>query len=153
MRFRLFSRSCAAGAVLTLAALSAPAFAHDHRHHPGDMPYGPDMRPDWRGDGQGYAMMDPRSRDMWLDDCHHRVAERGAPAEGACERALDDFFASGPGYGYQPTIMVPVTIPGKPCVETVTTSYAPARRVIPRRPAPRPDKRIRIAPDKRIPVK
>lgn len=85
-----------------------------------------------------------------------------------CEAYLDDYYAGGPGYGHPgygagygyygyavPMVMVPVMIPGKPCVETVTTTEyvttRPARRYIPRRP--RPDKRIRIAPDKRIPLK
>lgn len=78
-----------------------------------------------------------------------------------CEAFLDDYYARGPqgypGHGYYgyavPMVMVPVMLPGKPCVETVTTTEyvsRPARRYIPR---PRPDKRIRVVPDKRIPLK
>jgi len=158
MRLRSIASTCA----LALAvALSAPALAHDkHRHH---------EHSDW-DDDMGWhdgpppppMLLDPRSRDMWLSDCHHRIASRGAPMgdNNACEKALDDYFAQlpPPGYGYPGygygggVIMVPVVIPAKPCVEHVTTEYVPARRVI-RRPAPRPDKRIRIAPDKRVPIK
>lgn len=89
----------------------------------------------------------------------------------ACEAYLDDYYANhhgGPeygrpayGYGYPaygytvPMVMVPVMVRSeKPCVETVVTEeYVtnPARRHI--RRAPRPDKRIRIAPDKRTPLK
>lgn len=121
------------------------------------------MRPEWKGDGYGYGL-DPRVREDWLVDCRERVADYTADQglgsridDGdACQAYLDNYYAGGSygGYGYgQPMVMVPVMV-RKPCVETVTTDYvpAPARRVIPRR-APRPDKRIRVAPDKRIPLK
>ena len=159
MRLRHFASTCVLAAAVTL---SAPALAHDKHKR--------DMRPDWneRGhyDDPAYDMVrrGPEFSDMrqgWLTECRMRVAGRGGPGavpvgpgpgpRDACETALDNYYASGPGYG-PGVIMVPVTIPAPPCVETVTTNYVPARRVI-RRPAPRPDKRIRIVPDKRIPIK
>ncbi|HYD29269.1 MAG TPA: glycine zipper 2TM domain-containing protein [Azospirillaceae bacterium] len=96
-------------------------------------------------------------------------AEDGAHDRDACEAYLDDYYADygdGPGYGYQaygypaygyavPMVMVPVMVRSqKPCVETVVTEEyvtTPARRNI--RRMPRAGKRIRIAPDKRIPMK
>ena len=166
MRFRSLARSCAAGAALALAALSTTALAHGDQHHTGEERGGPDMRPEWKGDRQ--QGFDPRIRE-WLGDCRRRISDRGATFDrldrshgrDACEAYLDNYharYASGDhgyGYGYaQPMIMVPVMVPSQePCVETVTTEYVdrPARRII-RRPAPRSDKRIRVAPDKRIPL-
>ena len=107
---------------------------------------------------------------------------RGREAQDFCVRYLDDYyapyrgaqpygyqgFANGyPGYGYpansagccQPMMMVPIMrVPtGRPsCKETVEYEYVdvPQRAPPPPRPAPRPapDKRVKIAPDKRIPA-
>lgn len=94
-----------------------------------------------------------RDRDeceTWLDDYYAGAAGYGHPGY------APGYAQPGYGYGYYgagaPMVMVPVMMPGKPCVETETVEYVtprPARRVIPRRP----DKRIRIAPDKRVPLK
>lgn len=170
MRLRQLAGACVLALAVTLAA---PAQAR-HRHGPGERPDwqddGLDRRPAWkRGhpDADDYGPMPPgpdfvRIHDDWLAECRMRVAERAGPAPlaapgpgDACETALDDYYAAlPPGYdygGYGPgLIMVPVTIPGN-CVEHVTTRDVPARRIIPRR-APRPDKRIRIVPDKRVPI-
>ncbi|MFM5924126.1 MAG: glycine zipper 2TM domain-containing protein [Novosphingobium sp.] len=64
------------------------------------------------------------------------------------------------GYGYAPmTVMVPVAYvqtaaPAQPreCKETVVTEeWVPVRtRYIPPRPKPRPDKQVKIVPDKRV---
>ncbi|WP_296675247.1 glycine zipper 2TM domain-containing protein [Novosphingobium sp.] len=93
-----------------------------------------------------------------------------------CESYLERHTASGygqPGYGYtyayQPmTVMVPVMIAQaqpiaassqprtRECTETQVIEewvpVGPRKRYIPPRPRPLPDKRIRLAPDKRIPV-
>lgn len=79
-----------------------------------------------------------------------------------CEVFLDSYYAHGdfhPAYGMPygygaPMVMVPVMLTprGKPeCRETVEYVYEdlPARRVIRRAPRIVPDKRIRVAPDKR----
>lgn len=106
-------------------------------------------------------------------------AEDRGKARDYCESYLDDYYARatqagygypGPGhhghgapaYGYAPAyygyavpmMMVPAPMQGHPhCKEVVTYEYVtvPARR----RHIPRavPDKRIRLAPDKRIPTK
>lgn len=101
-----------------------------------------------------------------IDRAEDRRADRDA-----CEAYLDDYYADHhggreyghpaygygyPAYGYAvPMVMVPVMVRSqKPCVETVVTEEyvtTPARRHI--RRAPRPDKRVRIVPDKRIPLK
>ncbi len=101
-----------------------------------------------------------------IDRAEDRHAHRDA-----CEAYLDDYYADyhdGTGYGHPPygygypaygyavpMVMVPVMVRSqKPCVETVVTEEyvtTPARRHI--RRTPRLDKRIRIAPDKRVPLK
>lgn len=162
MRLRDLASACA---LVLAVTLSPPALARGHK----DRPYrdGPDMRPDWKGDrAPAYGPEFGRIRADWLMQCRGRIADRGGAGLGdglgtgqalpgapdACETALDNYYtADGTGYG-SGTIMVPVVIPGKPCVETLTTDPGPARRVIPR-PAPRPAKRIYRAPDKRIPIK
>jgi hypothetical protein len=97
-------------------------------------------------------------------DDHYDRYDRG-PGYSYCEAYFDDWYRSG-GYARQaayampvvayaqPMVMAPAPAaqPSQNCVETVTTEYVPVRtRIIPRRPTPRavPDKRIRIAPDKR----
>lgn len=108
-----------------------------------------------------------RNRDQceaYLDDYYARgpgyaqggYAQGGYPQGGAYPGYAQGYPAYGyPTYGYAgPMVMVPVMMPSqKPCVETVVTEEyvtRPARRVIPRRA---PDKRVRIAPDKRVPLK
>lgn len=103
-----------------------------------------------------------RSRDeceAYLDDYYARYNGGGYAQPGYGEGYYDQpSYRGHPAYGYgyaAPMMMVPVMVqPQKPCVETVTTTQyvtRPARRTI--RRAPRPDKRIRIAPDKRVPLK
>lgn len=93
-----------------------------------------------------------------------------------CEAYLDQHTTWGPGYGqahgqgvvgygYAPmTVMVPVAYvqtaapapEQRECKETIVTEEwvtVPTRiRYIPPRPRPRPDKRVRIVPDKRVRV-
>lgn len=94
-------------------------------------------------------------------------AEDRGKARDYCESYLDDYYARAaqPGYGHHgyaqayygyavPMMMVPAPVQSHPhCKEVVTYEYVtvPARR----RHIPRavPDKRIRLAPDKRIPTK
>ena len=99
-------------------------------------------------------------------------------APGACEDFLEDFYARGPhpahgplpwayppGYGSLagcctgvPMMMVPVMMPPKAepeCTETIEYVYedVPAAPRIRRAPARQPDKRIRVAPGKRVRIK
>lgn len=149
--------------------------------HPG----GPDMRPVWQGSA-GPMLPDPRTRDAWLDECQRRTAlyygnyrksrrhrddwRRDDRAYSYCEAYFDDYYRNayrGHGYAYAmpvvsyavPMVQVPVAqAQTEQCREVVTTEYVTVRRrVIPRRPAPRPryvvpDKRIRVVPDKRLPL-
>ncbi|CDO34602.1 MULTISPECIES: glycine zipper 2TM domain-containing protein [Novosphingobium] len=82
-----------------------------------------------------------------------------------CEAYLDDYYAwytrsanYSPGYGYGPaTYVAPMSRPEPECTETIEYVYED----VPERPAPRkryiprhaPDKRIKIVPDKRVPIK
>lgn len=79
MRLRRFAQTCAAISGLAIAALAAPANAHDkHRHSE-------DTRPDWREGRQGWTApaMDPRARENWLADCRHRISSRDNGIGGA----------------------------------------------------------------------
>ena len=106
-----------------------------------------------------------------------KAEDSGRPRD-ECETYLDDYYArysqpagyGYPGYGYVqqgyapangccgaavPMMMVPVMMVSRPmpeCTETVETIYedVPLRRRVYRAPRPVPDKRIRVAPDKRI---
>jgi hypothetical protein len=118
--------------------------------------------------------VDPRARDAWLDECRHRMYHRDRewgedgrrPDYDYCEAYFDDWFAhfgqggyayGGYGYGYpqpMPMMMVPVRhqVRDRDCVCEVVSEEAPARRRVIYRPRPVHDKRVRIAPDKRVPV-
>lgn len=99
-----------------------------------------------------------------------RAEDRGRERD-YCESYLDQYMASYQhgGYGHQmaygyavPIMMVPVMMvqgqAQQPCTETVTTTTTyewvtvPGRRYIPRRPVIH-DKRVRVAPDKRLRMK
>ena len=94
---------------------------------------------------------------------HGDRADTG-PGYSYCEAYFDDYYRTYAQRGYsqayavpmmtyaRPMVAQPVAQQAGPCEEVVTTEYVPVRtRYIPRRAAPRamPDKRIRIAPDKR----
>ena len=80
-----------------------------------------------------------------------------------CEGYLDDYYAwytrgssYAPGYA-SATYVAPMSLPEPECTETVEYVYedvperpAPRKRYIPR---PAPDKRIKVVPDKRVPIK
>lgn len=112
---------------------------------------------------------DLRLRADWIDQCRQRISTRGGRRafeadQSHCATYYDDYYAyyaryaAGSGYGQAgggtAMMTVPVTFAGKTqadCGETVEYEDVPvaARRVI-HRPAPPRDKRIRIAPDKRL---
>ena len=163
-----------AGSLLAMVLAAAPALANSG---PGSEPpvpppaYAPPPYPDYP-----HEEMAPEVRASWLDECHARMGRRDRRENpDFCERYLDDYYARyrspqpyghyGSGYGYpgysgggccQPMMMVPIMRMPRAaprCKETVEYEYvdAPPRRVPPPRPAP--DKRIKIVPDKRVPVK
>ncbi len=119
------------------------------------------------------GMPDQRSRDAWMRECHrrteyyyggrgkrhHRRDDRRESGRGYsyCEAYFDDYYRTyvQPAYAHAYVRPMAMVQPSQPCIETVTTEYVPTRtRYIPRRPARRmvPDKRIRVTPDKRLPM-
>lgn len=95
---------------------------------------------------------------------HHDDARREDRGPSYCEAYFEDYYRNYRGYAQGYAYAVPVAPPmmmhtqmaqprAPECREIETVTYEPIRtRVIPRRAAPRrvvPDKRIRIAPDKR----
>lgn len=102
----------------------------------------------------------------WPDGAHAQVP--GAPVPTPCAAPQGQTAVPGcapygayPSYGYMsygvPMMMVPVLVQKQCCpqqhvVEEVIEEPAPARRYIPPRRAI-PDKRVRMAPDKRVPTK
>lgn len=83
-----------------------------------------------------------------------------AKAVGWCEDYLANHTPAAPGYGYgygygQGMMMVPVMVPKKrncqcqEVIEEIVEEPRPIRRYIPK---PQPDKRIRLSPDKRVPL-
>lgn len=152
--------SAAAAAMLTFA-IATPALANEGTPMPGPASYAPDA-------GQ---------RDRWVDECserlasgyHHerrkdRLRERDRQREN-CARYYDSYYeyyngqyrAWQPGAQtthYQPRRVQNGACDPSPdcrrnCVETV--EYEEVE--VPVRAAPRPSKRIRVAPDKRIRLK
>lgn len=155
-------------ALLCAAVLATPALAGDRHHHddgPPPPPYGADMPPPPPGygpDGGPYGgpAMDPRMHGEWMERCgrHHDADDRdGPPPPHGCGYPVPY------GYGYPgaymtygvPMIMVPV-MRNKPCKEVVeyVEEVVPVHRRVIHRPVVRavPDKRIRIVPDKRLPM-
>jgi hypothetical protein len=133
-----------------------------------------DWQREWRRDrkrGHGHASRGPDECESYLDDyyanarahhAHQMQAWSGQPMQvihghaagpgghgGACCQAAPVMAAPSGPY-----MLVPVMLPARKAncerevIETVE-EIVPARRVIPRRAPPR-DKRIRIAPDKRV---
>ena len=104
-----------------------------------------------------------RARDeceTYLDDYYARYSQpvsHGYPGYGYGYGYVQQAYAPAGGCcgAGVPMMMVPVMMVPRPapeCTETVETVYenVPARRRIYRAPRPVPDKRIRVAPDKRI---
>jgi hypothetical protein len=96
MRLRHIVQSCAA---LALAVAAAPVLAHDHpmpAGEPGVAPPGPDMRPEWRGDGPPpppQQTMAPDAREAWLGECRRRISVRDNGLGGAVIGGLIGGFA------------------------------------------------------------
>lgn len=145
---RLLRKTCLV-ATLALAGLTSPALAgENHRHRAADGP--PPGAYDFG-----------RARADWLAECRRRMPPGSVRGPESCNAFLRDFYGRvGPyGHGYYgpQTVMVPVFQPAvaePECTETVeyVTEDVPARRTIRRAPPRTPDKRIRIAPDKRTRV-
>jgi len=173
--------SLALGISFSSAAL-AQDVAHVEHGQLDPVPPAPDMRPAWQGAAPQVLMPDAPTREAWLRECHHRTAmyyggfhkrrrhhddrmdHRGLSY---CEAYFDDYYRNYRGYAQGYAYIVPVAAPmmmhapmmqeQKPeCREVETVSYEPIRtRVIPRRAPPRRvlhDKRIRVTPDKRLPL-
>ena len=99
-----------------------------------------------------------------IDRAEDRVHDQGE--SDYCESYLDYYSHAGGGYGYQmmaaPMMMVPVMMMQgqggqRECTETVTTTEwvtvrRPHHRYIPPPRRIYPDKRVRIAPSKRVPI-
>ena len=173
MRPRLLLRSTLSAATIVALALSAcPALAHEGAGY--DVPH-----PAWQnGPPQPYSqhpMMEPDAREAWLAECRHRLSMHGNRWDrddreremDQCEAYLDSYYAyyrsyqdrPYPAYAYaapccQPMMMVPAAPEPRTepeCTETVEYEYVD----VPARPKarPAPDKRIKVVPDKRIPIK
>lgn len=162
MRLRRLVPTCTGGAALALAATAAAA-------QPAPAPTtapAPLSAPALSAPAPG---QDLRVRADWIEQCRTRIStgwgRRAFEADqDRCAAYYDDYYAYYARYaadhGYAQTadgmITVPVTFSDRPptncqCPETIEYEDAPvaARRVI-RRPPPLRDKRIRIAPDKRL---
>lgn len=172
MRARLSLKNCVVGAALTLASLASPVLAGEKRPHDTHEGATSERRDPESADGYDFG----RARADWLAECRRRTPAHDqdvrGPAPDSCEAYLDEFYARrgppygyapyGPGqpmpeyaygqaYGYGPMVMVPVPQSKPECTETIEYVYddVPARRTIPRARPRTPDKRIRVAPDKR----
>ena len=168
MRLSRTMQIAVTGSALSLAMAANPAHAHE----------GPAGGPPMPAPGYAsapYEEMAPEVRDSWLADCHARMdRRRGGYAADFCETYLDNYYAQyrghqpygyqGSSYGYpgysggccQPMMMVPVMRMQRAepdCKETVEYEYVDAPVRASRPPRPAPDKRVKIIPDKRIPMK
>jgi hypothetical protein len=178
MRPRPSVRITAAGAVFALALFALPAQAQEAPNY--DVPH-PAWKDGPPQPYPQHATMDPEARDGWLAECRHRLSMHDRRRDrddrerepDQCEAYLDGYYAyyrryQGPGQAYaypsyvyaspccqpMPMMMAPVMrMPrAEPkCTETVEYEYedVPVRP----RPRPAPDKRIKVVPDKRIPIK
>jgi hypothetical protein len=106
----------AVASALSLALLSAPAFAEQANSGPvpapppvsgpgvAPPPGMPDTRPVWQGPAS--VMPDPRTRDAWLRECYRRTDYYYGGYDGWREgrrkhrRHRDDRYDRGPAYGY-----------------------------------------------------
>jgi hypothetical protein len=146
---------------LGLVALAAPAAADDSPSMPHAAAYapGPEMRVRW---------VDECSERLSEDNRHERKRDRLHEQDRArtnCERYYDSYYDyySGHYRAWQPNAQPAYYQPSRTraggcdpspdcrrdCTETVEYEYVD----VPVRAAPRPDKRIRIIPDKRIRLK